>query len=291
MGNADDIERLREENKRLVTEIDDMVWAKEKTNEGIRALYKDLERKNNELKTLDQLKSRFLAVVSHELRTPITIVLQTTENIVEGVFGPVTDDQRRWLKRIEENTSRLGNLVNDILDFSRLQAGVVTMKREAVAIDGLLKATVENIAELARKKGLTLSASVEKAPPVLWGSAPRIEQVVVNLITNAIKFTPSGGRIEVAAETIGKECRVVVSDTGPGIPKDQCAAIFDPFVQVTNESAKAPLSSGVGLGLAICKEIVEQHGGKIWVESEFGHGSRFCFVLPIDARAEEKSNA
>ncbi len=286
-----EIERLREENQRLTTELEDMAWAKEKTNEGIRILYKDLERKNNELKTLDQLKSKFLAVVSHELRTPITIVLQTVENIAHGAFGPVTEPQQRWLKRIEENASRLGRLVNDILDLSHLQSGGASIHREPVNLDGIVVATVENMTGLAEQKGIILSVDMTGEIPKVWGSAARIEQVVVNLITNAIKFTPAGGRVEASFERVGENCQVAVSDTGPGISDDDRQKIFSPFVQGTGDSSAVAVSSGVGLGLAICKEIIEQHKGKIWVESELGKGSRFVFSLPIDPRTERSGHA
>lgn len=285
-----ELEQLRAENKRLSAELDDMVWAKEKTNEGIRILYKDLERKNNELKTLDQLKSKFLAVVSHELRTPITIVLQTVENIADGAFGEINDKQKLWLKRIEENAGRLGNLVNDILDFSRLQARSVPMKRERIRVDRIVASAVDNMAMLARQKDVSLIAAIDAPLPKIWANGPRIEQVVVNLIANAIKFTPAGGRVEVRASAASDSCQVAVVDTGPGISEEDLKMIFDPFVQAVNDGSKAPLTSGVGLGLAICKEIVDQHQGKIWVESELGKGSRFFFSLPNDIRAGGNGN-
>lgn len=283
-----DVKKLLAENDRMKAEIQNMEWASRKTNEGIRTLYKDLERKNAELKTLDQMKSRFLAAVSHELRTPITIMTQAAENILAGIFGPLTDKQRLWVERIGGNADRLARLVNDILDLSRLQSGAAAWKMTDVDMAQALRSTVDNMSALAEKKDVRLSLRLS-APPAVWGVMGRIEQVLMNLIGNALKFTPPGGCVDVSGIAESGNCRIEVSDTGPGIAPDGLSKIFDAFVQLNQDDDRHDSHGGVGLGLAICKEIVERHGGEIWAESDGKSGSRFVFLLPIrDAKGEIK---
>jgi len=273
-----------EEIAHLRKELGDMEWACRKTNDGIKILYKDLEWKNEELKKLDKLRSKFVSTVSHELRTPLAIIIQAIENLLAGAFGPVPEKQRLWLDRINENAEHLSGLLAEILDLSKLENGKEERKLERFDMSDLVRHCVDNMQPLAQKKNISLLLEIPPASPTVWASSRQLFQVMTNLMGNALKFSPAGGKITVAFEEDKSTVRVSVTDTGPGISAEDLKKIFDPFVQVENDSSENVSTKGIGLGLTICREIVHLHKGRIWAESEPGHGSRFVFEIPRESQ-------
>ncbi len=259
-----------------------------------------------EIEALSRLKSEFVSHVSHELRTPLTSVKGAIKQILRGMTGEVTDRQRRLLEIVGQNTDQLIALINDLLDLSRLESGQVAMRVEEVDIGSLVRDCVTTVEDLAREKGLQLVNLAPFRGPLLPGDRNCLKQVVLNLLSNAIKFTPatpgsdeagggpygpsgdrlSTGRITLEAKPVGGVVEVSVQDTGVGIAERERERIFEKFHRVENPLTAT--TKGTGLGLAICKQIVEGHGGRIWVESEEGKGSRFAFTLPLEHPAKER---
>jgi two-component system sensor histidine kinase GlrK len=232
----------------------------------------------NKLNELDQMKSDFFSSMSHELRTPLATLKMGLGLLKDGLEGPITEKQRQLLTTLERETNRLIGLVTSLLDLAKMEAGMMTYHLEPRPLDPLLSQVFKEMEPLVQAKRVLLSKQVPKELPILKIDAERILQTLRNLIGNAIKFTPEGGQVTVSARPIDKAVEVSVSDTGPGIPKENLTAIFEKFRQGT---VKGPLQiKGTGLGLAMAKQIITSHGGKIWAESEQGFGSTFIFVLP-----------
>ncbi len=227
-------------------------------------------------------KSDFLARMSHEIRTPMNVIFGMTDMALDSALSA---QQRHWLHRSRSAAGTLLVLVNDILDFSKIESGKLRLVTRPLALRAWLEETLEPLAWLAREKGLDLSWQAdEDVPDALTGDPDRLRQVVVNLVANAIKFTDRG-RVEVRVardscdEVAAVRLLFTVTDTGVGIPAVQRAAIFDAFVQADPDARGH--EGGTGLGLAICSRLVELMGGRIWVESEVGAGSRFHFTTTL----------
>ena len=245
-----------------------------------------LETSHEKLKTLDRLKSEFVSNVSHELRTPLTAIRMAVDNLLDGITGELTPTLQRYLSRIKNNTDRLVRLITDLLDLSRIEAGRVELHPTAISVGDLLQEMAEGLRPMAADKGVELAVLPPDYPSLVFADRDKIQQVLINLVENAVKFTPSGGLITVTAcpftsDSPRAESRMVefrVQDTGLGIPAEELDAIFNKFHQVRRDGqAKA---QGTGLGLAIAKSLIELHGGRIRVESEVGRGSRFAFTIP-----------
>ena len=240
-----------------------------------------LEMANRRLKELDKLKSDFVSNVSHELRTPLTAVEVLIDNMLDGITGALNNQQSRYISGIKESADRLARLIDDLLDLSVIEAGRIDLRLTPVPLANLVYTVIDSLRPMAEEKRIGLEAQHIDAKSIAWADRDKITQVLTNLISNAIKFTPSGGEIKVAVDSDGPEwLQTSVSDTGPGIPPEHTANIFDEFYQLRQPGEKK--IGGVGLGLAISKKLVEMHGGKIWVQSEFGKGSSFFFTLPSD---------
>jgi len=236
------------------------------------------EAKNFErMKELDRLKSEFVSSVSHELKTPLTSISASIEMIEGGYAGDITPNVKHFMDIIRNNSNRLVGLVNDVLDFSRADAGVMNITKVPIGITGLVKAVVDELAPLAEQKGLSMIAEVMPNEVILQGDANRIKQVVVNLVGNALKFC-STGRIFVGVSEKETEVKMWIKDEGPGIPEDKQSRIFEKFFRADNGLRRE--TAGFGIGLALSKGIVEAHGGKIWFESAIGKGTAFYFTLP-----------
>lgn len=264
-----------------------------KMTENLRAAYDGLERKvaqrtrdlavaNERLKELDRLKSDFVSNVSHELRTPLTAIKGAVDLVLREVPGPLTEKQVHYLTRVRSNTQHLAGLINELLDLSKIESGKTEVRSSRVSLGGLVHEVMETLRPVAAEKDIVLEATIVEPSILVWADRDKVNQVLLNLIGNAIKFTAIEGRVTISASTNGNEsAQVSVSDTGPGIPFHERENIFNKFYQIAQAGEAKP--RGTGLGLAICKALVELHGGRIWVESEMNRGSKFCFTLPLPA--------
>jgi signal transduction histidine kinase len=229
-------------------------------------------------KELERMKSNFLSVVSHELKTPLHSIKGFVDIILMGKTGPVTDLQRDFLGTVQEQTGHLQRLIEDLLEFSRLESGQVRLRPTPLPPAELAVIVVDKLAPLAQKKGLTLTANLPQNLPEIEADPMRLEQVLTNLVENAIKFTPEGGRVQVCGWDRGEAVEIAVIDSGIGVPAEERERIFERFYQVDSSARRR--YKGTGLGLTICRHIVTQHGGHIWVEDAEGGGSAFHLVIP-----------
>ncbi len=227
---------------------------------------------------IDRIKSDFLSVVSHELRTPLHSIKGFVEIILMGKTGEINALQRDFLTTVKDATTNLQRLINDLLEFSRMEAGQIKLKPEMVALHQVTRSVLEQLAPMAQEGQLTLTNDVPEDLSLVEADPARIEQVLTNLVSNGCKFTPAGGSVTVSAEDLGDQVRVAVRDTGIGIAEGEQQRVFQRFHQVDGSATRS--YRGTGLGLTICKFIVEYHHGRIWVESTEGQGSTFYFVLP-----------
>ena len=280
--------QTREEVERLNSEMDHQV----------RVRTAELEKVCEEMKHLDEIKDDFLSSVSHELRTPLTSIRSFSEILLtyDEVGG---DDQKEFLKIINLESERLTRLINDVLDLSKIQAGRMTWHDDLISLGEVIRETVKAQQPILRGKNLDLVLDVPTELPLVFSDRDRIQQIVTNLLGNAIKFSLPGGRIRVAAETFkgrraGEEpewIKVNVSDQGIGIDKDDLEIIFEKFRQASGDTL-TDKPDGTGLGLPICREILSHYKGNIWVQSEKGKGSTFFFTLPaapLSAKADEET--
>ena len=232
---------------------------------------------NLELQRANQHKAEFLANMSHELRTPLNSILGFSQLLLEGDGGVLTGDQRQDVDIIAQNGQHLLALINDLLDISKLEAGKAQLHRGEVEVEPLISECVESVRSLAKTKKLDLSANVSAEVGRVFADGPKLKQVLLNLLGNAIKFTETGS-VRITAERQGAELRVSVRDTGIGVPVEDAERIFESFQQ--GKSGISGKYQGTGLGLAICRQLVEMHGGRIWVKSTAGQGSTFTFTIP-----------
>ncbi|HEV3461585.1 MAG TPA: GAF domain-containing sensor histidine kinase, partial [Candidatus Dormibacteraeota bacterium] len=238
---------------------------------------------NAELERANQHKSEFLANMSHELRTPLNSILGFSQLLLEGDGGILTRDQRQDVDIIAQNGQHLLILINDLLDISKLEAGKAQLNRGEVEVEPLISECVESVRSLAKNKKLELTASVSAEVGRVFADGPKLKQVLLNLLGNAIKFTETGS-VRVTAERQGAELVIGVRDTGIGVPLEDAERIFESFQQ--GQSGISGKYQGTGLGLAISRRLVEMHGGRIWVKSTPGQGSNFTFTIPQRAVPE-----
>jgi PAS domain S-box-containing protein len=234
--------------------------------------------------TANQAKSAFLANMSHELRTPLNAVIGFSELLEQEIFGPLNDKQRSYVGNVLVSGRHLLQLVNDILDISKVEAGRMDLAYELTAVGGIVDVVRSVIQAVAAKKGINLAVDVPDNLPGIRVDPGRIKQVLYNLIANAIKFTPSGGTVRLAARAEQSELIVTVSDTGIGIAREDLPRLFREFEQLAQSSGVRP--EGTGLGLALTRRLVELHGGRVEVESEPGCGSTFSVRLPLRIGAD-----
>ncbi|HEX9242760.1 MAG TPA: ATP-binding protein [Anaeromyxobacter sp.] len=255
--------------------------------EAVTESYRELTEKNRQLeesyarlKELDRLKSNFLATMSHELRTPLTSVIGYSEMMLEGLGGPLTAEQREYLGIIMEKGENLLQLITSILDISKIEAGRVRLVLTEMDAGQVMRDAVATVLPLSRKKGLKVVCD-PPAVPRIHADRDKLRQCLVNLCSNAVKFTPPGGKITVSAERApGDRVAIHVSDSGIGISEEHLERVFDVFYQVDGSSTRE--YGGAGLGLAIVKSFVEAHGGAVSVRSRPGTGSTFTVLLPVN---------
>lgn len=238
---------------------------------------RELRRANERLAAASDAKSRFLANMSHELRTPLNAVIGFSEVLIQGMAGEINAKQREYLSDIGTSGKHVLSLVNDILDLSKVEAGKMELQPSVVSLGDVVERGATMVRERAIRHGIALTVDVEGDLPSVQADERKVKHVLFNLLSNALKFTPAGGAIEVRARRLDGEVCVSVRDTGVGIALEDQARIFEEFEQ-TNSGARTEESTGLGLTLA--KRFVELHGGRLWVESELGRGSTFTFTLP-----------
>lgn len=244
---------------------------------------KRLADTNRRLAEMNHIKDDFVSTVSHEFKTPLTSILGFLSVIIDGDAGPLNDEQRRFLGIVRGSAQRLSGLVSDILDLSKLEGGL-EMEASALDLTALSRRAIEEFEWKASERGVTLSVEAPEQLPPVTGSERWLGQVVENLVTNAVKFSRSGGSVVVRLAHKGEGIQVTVTDSGIGIPEADQARIFEKFFRASNRDATG--APGTGLGLAICRHIIARHGGRIWFDSKEGVGTSFHFVVPT-AKAGE----
>ena len=259
-------------------------------------LIAQLEKDKIELRELDKLKSSFLANVSHELKTPMSSIVGYTDLLLDKVDGPVNEEQEKSLKKVALHSRHLLQLINSLLDISKMESGELKLEVRELDLKSLIEAVTMTFDSIIKQKGLTLNIEMDKNLPFIYGDENKIKRILTNLLSNAVKFTHKGG-ITISAKTsinikpgvIPAFAEVCVEDTGIGIKEQDLGIIFDKFVQVDPTLSRQ--YEGTGLGLSITKGYVELHKGEIWVTSEYGKGSKFCFSLPLKKELLENSGA
>jgi signal transduction histidine kinase len=243
-------------------------------NDELRGVYGELE-------STSRHKSEFLASMSHELRTPLNAIIGFSQVLQQRLFGELNEKQAEYVDDILSSGDHLLSLINDVLDLSKVEAGQVELEVAPLSLRETLERGVVMIRERAARGGVATRLELDPAADVVTGDERRLSQVVFNLLSNAVKFTPEGGSVTVSSRRIANHVEVAVADTGVGVAAADQERIFDEFQQT---EAGARQREGTGLGLALSKRLVELHGGRIWVESEPGNGSRFVFTLPLAER-------
>ena len=264
----------------------------------------ELKATNRKLQKLERLKSEFISIVSHELRTPLTAIKNAMDIILSGKAGEMTENIEKFVSMGKRNAIRLSGIINDLLDISKIEAGKMDFKFELIHIEPVIEYVKNNLAEVAREKNLTIKYEPSAEPVEVYADSNRLEQVLTNLVSNAIKFSPNAGEIEISSHVInarelqydhcfeediknlqGKYLQVCVEDHGIGIERKDLNHVFDKFAQIENSLSRKV--GGSGLGLPIARQLMESHNGAIWCDSEINKGSRFYFVIPV---ANDKSN-
>jgi PAS domain S-box-containing protein len=275
----------------ITRDITRRIYSKQAEEEKI-----SLQKKLKGLEEINRLKSEFVSVVSHELRTPLAIIKEAISVLFDGVAGVVSDKQKEVLSRAIQNSERLKKIIDDLLDVSRMETGRLRLHYSLVNLNELILDSANYFKKLAADKGVALIYSLPKDQLNIFIDAERVNQVITNLITNAVKFTEENQKIEIEVVILENKIRIGVLDTGIGIREADLPRLFSKFTQVSNLVLAE--RKGLGLGLAIAKELVERHGGEIWAESKPGLGSKFYFTLPrfyslnnLDAKIRNKVNS
>jgi signal transduction histidine kinase len=240
----------------------------------------DLQKANEDLRHLDRVKTNFFSVINHEMRTPLTAIFGYTELLLARSQG-LAPEQQRMLHHVRDSSQRLMDLVDNILDIARIEDGKLNILPERVPVSSAAEKALATIQPIAGKKNISVGLDIPPSLPPLWADSERLNQILLNLLSNAVKYTPDTGKVTISARqnATPNMIEISVSDTGTGIPADMLPYLFDRFSRLERPDIKHTI--GTGLGLSIVKGLVEAHGGKIWVESEEGRGTRFTFTLPI----------
>lgn len=268
-------EELQQKGEELAMQNEEL---KSQTEE-LRSQQRELEQKNLEIKRANQAKSEFLANMSHELRTPLNSIIGFSEVLEDKSFGELNEKQEKYIRNIHSSGKHLLQLINDVLDLSKVEAGKIVLQYEEFSISEILRSIKTVVKTAVDKKNLSFDMEIDEHLTSVNADKQKFWQIMINLLSNAIKFTPQGGKIKVVAKGIDRILQVSVTDTGIGIKPEDQSRIFTRFQQINSKATRE--YAGTGLGLALTKKFVEMHGGKIWVESEFGKGSTFTFTIPL----------
>ena len=250
----------------------------ESLNSTLQKLTEELKEAVVKAESADKLKSAFLATMSHELRTPLNSIIGFTGILLQKLVGPLSDEQEKQLKMVQGSARHLLELINDVLDISKIEAGEVNVVFEVFNLDDVIEKSVQKVSTLADKKGLALKININPKGINIESDQRRVEQILINLLINAVKFTEQG-EVRLECKISNGMLTTEVIDTGIGIKPDDIEALFKPFQQIDTGISRQ--YEGTGLGLSICRRLVELLGGKIWVKSEWGKGSTFTFTLPL----------
>jgi signal transduction histidine kinase len=276
-ANATDSEREAAEEalRKIGEEVEIQTWGLNKTNDSVKVLYKELEAKNKELELFNQRKSDFVANVSHEVKNPLATIKGALYLLQKEIGDMATPKQKQIMEMGEKTIDRLNRLVSDLLDLSKIETGKMKLNWDRVELTPLIEEILLPYDGELAKKNMNLKKDLPSDLGIVVADRDKLSQVVINLLNNAIKYTPKGGTVAISANGSENEVRCEITDNGPGIPEEERQKIFDKFERVTAEKQE-----GTGLGLAIAKDIVNLHKGKIWVDSEMGKGSTFGFTIP-----------
>ncbi|MGZ0163691.1 MAG: sensor histidine kinase [Planctomycetales bacterium] len=245
----------------------------------------EIESSVEPIRPQSQARTDFIANMSHELRTPLNSIIGFAEVLQEPVFGELTDDQQSYVTDILDSGRHLLSLINDILDLSKIESGKMELNAGQVDLPHLVERSIRMFREQALRENVSLNYEPSEELPLIEADERKLKQVLFNLLSNALKFTADGGRIEISTERCDEHARLVVCDSGCGISQDQLDRVFESYFQINSELTREV--AGTGLGLPLVRKIAELHGGRAWCESELGKGSHFIIELPIEQARNE----
>jgi signal transduction histidine kinase len=281
------LEELQRQNRDFVAileELEEKRTELERVNTELAATNRELNEANAKLRELSEMKEEFLALTTHDLRSPLTVISGVISFFTSGRLGELTPEQKNMVAMMERNAQSLIELVNDLLDASKLESGTMRLEVASIDLKGLVDELRETMEPLAREKSLRMEEDLPADLPPVEADRAKLRRILVNLVSNAIKFTGRGGRVTVRAARGDRHIRISVSDTGVGIAPEDVKRLFDKYEQARSRATRG--EKGTGLGLYITKQLVELHGGEIKVESEIGRGSTFSFTIPAVRETE-----
>jgi signal transduction histidine kinase len=284
--NAEDtesaVEELARQNRdfvRILAELEEKREELERLNGQLTRSNTELNAANARLREIAELREEFLALTTHDLRSPLTVISGVISFFTSGRLGELSPEQKNMVGMMERNTQNLIELVNDLLDAAKLESGTLQLELAPTNLRTLVHEICEPLEPLAREKGIALTQELPTDLPPARADRAKLRRIIVNLLSNALKFTPKGGRVTVRAELFNASLRISVADTGVGIAAEDLPLLFDKYEQARHRATRG--EKGTGLGLYITRQLVELHGGTIHVESEVGRGSTFSFILPV----------
>ena len=287
-SNDSAVEELQRQNRDFVTILSELEEKREQleaVNRQLNGTNRELNEANARLRELSEMKEEFLALTTHDLRSPLTVISGVINFFTSGRLGELTPEQKSMVAMMERNAQSLIELVNDLLDASKLESGTMRLDVTSLELRAVVDELRETMGPLAREKGIALEEHIAPGLPFVQADRAKLRRIFVNLLSNAVKFTQKGGAVTIAAATDGDRVRVCVRDTGVGIAPDDVARLFDKYEQARSRATRG--EKGTGLGLYITKQLVEMHGGEIEVTSELGKGSTFSFTLPVAQGGQE----
>lgn len=275
------LEEIQRQNRDLVdilAELEEKRTELERVNTELASTNRELNEANAKLRELSEMKEEFLALTTHDLRSPLTVISGVISFFTSGRLGELTPEQKNMVAMMERNAQSLIELVNDLLDASKLESGTMRLELASIDLRSLVNELRETMEPLAREKSLRMEVEMPADLPLVEADRAKLRRVLVNLVSNAIKFTSRGGRVTVSGAREDGHVRISVADTGVGIAPEDVKRLFDKYEQARSRATRG--EKGTGLGLYITKQLVELHGGEIAVESEVGKGSTFSFAIP-----------